>query len=314
MGNKEYALSNPAVVSIPMTDVDLLLKCGNSDCTALYLYLLRSGRAMDAQRAAEDLRLPVRAVEAALHQLTAMGLLNSRSAKPLAPAEELPEYDAGYIVTRTQQDAAFRDLLSEAKSILGRTLSTPDTKILFGIYDHLGLPPEVLMTLMTACVEEYREKYGPGRVPTMRAIEKEAFVWARLEIFSLEQADSLLNSRRAKKDALLQLKRELGIRDRELSATEKRYLTQWLEMGFDTEAILIAYDRTVTQTGGLKWPYMNKILQNWDGKGLHTPQEIEEGDRLPSKRPARTAEPAAPAKRTGSEKERLMKLYESIKK
>ena len=75
----------------------------------------------------------------------------------------------------------------------------------------------------------------------------------------------------------------------------------------------MAYDRTVTQTGALKWPYMNKIIQSWHSKGLHTPEEIREKDTLPSrKQPA--AQPSRTDRRPGGEKENLMKLYEKMKK
>lgn len=313
MENEEFSLSNPACVSIPVTDVDKLLASGDGSCVMLYLYLLRfSGRSMNARRAAEDLGLPEKTVLSAGRKLRQMGLLNGQSARPAAPADELPEYDSAYIVQRTEQDAAFRDLLSEARNILGRSLSTADTRTLFGIYDALGLPPEVILMLMTACTEEIREKYGPGRTPTMRAIEKEAFVWARLEVLTLEQAERLLENRRAKKDAMHLLKQELGIRDRDLSPTEKRYLTDWLELGFGPEAILMAYDRTVTQTGALKWPYMNKIIHSWQEKGLHTPQEIREKDTLPARKSP--APPPQPDRRPGGETEHLKKLYEKMKK
>ena len=81
------------------------------------------------------------------------------------------------------------------------------------------------------------------------------------------------------------------------------------ELGID--AIAIAFDRTVTQTNGLKWPYMNRIVQNWHEKGLHTPEEIESGDKPlgkpAQKQPSPTISPAQ-----GGEKERLMKLLEDI--
>ena len=51
MEHEEFALSNPACVSIPVTDADRLLSCGDPNCTMLYLYLLRSGRAKYTQRA-----------------------------------------------------------------------------------------------------------------------------------------------------------------------------------------------------------------------------------------------------------------------
>ena len=51
-------------------------------------------------------------------------------------------------------------------------------------------------------------------------------------------------------------------------------------MGFTLDAIELAYDRTVTNTGALKWGYMNKILQTWHEKKLHTPAEIDANDPL----------------------------------
>lgn len=313
MANDEYAVSSPACVSIPVSDVDALLACENSDCLRMYLYLKRGDKPRDELRISQDLHLPLKAVQEAGKQLRRMGLLSDRAA-PTAPADELPQYDASYIVTRTREDPRFRDLIQEAGQIMGRKLSTTEMQKIFGIYDDLGLPAEVIVMMMNACKEEWAEKYGPGRIPTMRQMEKEAYVWARLEIFTLEQAETYLTRRQAKKDNVLALKRALGIRDRELSATERKYLEEWLDLGFSQESILMAYDRTVTQTGGLKWPYMNKIIQSWHQKGLHTPEEIEAGDTLPgrAKKP-QAVQPQAPV-RTGGEKERLMKIYESIKK
>lgn len=315
MGKEQYVLPNPASMSVPAADVDLLLQSGNSDCAMVYLYLHRwPERPIDVRRTGQELGLSDRAVDLAFRQLKKMGLLGVSSQRPAAPADELPEYDADYVVLRSQQDLAFRDLLSEAKGILGRVLSTSDTKTLFGIYDHLGLPVEVIMTMMTALTQEVQEKYGPGRTPTMRAVEKEAYVWARMEIFTMEQAEALLESRARRKETMAQLKRELGIWDRELSATENRYLKDWVDLGFETDAILMAYDRTVTQTGGLKWPYMNKIIHNWHDKGLHTPEEIQAGDCLPSRRKGNQTAGEPPALRSpGGEKESLRKFYESLK-
>ena len=73
-----------------------------------------------------------------------------------------------------------------------------------------------------------------------------------------------------------------------LSSTEKKYIESWVSLGFGAEALAIAYDRTVTNTGSLKWNYMDKILHSWHEKGLHSPREILEKD---GKRRA-----AAPAK------------------
>ena len=67
-----------------------------------------------------------------------------------------------------------------------------------------------------------------------------------------------------------------------LTPGEERYAASWLDMGFADDAIAIAYEKTCLNTGGLNWAYMNKILQRWHSAGLHTVQEIKQGDRKPS--------------------------------
>ena len=163
---------------------------------------------------------------------------------------------------RTKADSGFRDVLAECERVLGHTLSGADTRTLFGIYDYLGLPTDVIMVLLHHCAEECRRRYGPGRVPTMRQIEKEAYIWVNREIMTLEQAEEYIRSREEMREGTEQLRRSFGIRDRQLSPTERKYIEGWFALGFGVEAIELAYDRTVTNTGSLKWSYMDKIIRS----------------------------------------------------
>ena len=36
----------------------------------------------------------------------------------------------------------------------------------------------------------------------------------------------------------------------------------------------LACDRTITNTGAMKWAYCNAILKRWHREGLHTPEEV----------------------------------------
>ena len=42
---------------------------------------------------------------------------------------------------------------------------------------------------------------------------------------------------------------------------------------------MLAYERTCINTGGLNWPYMNKILTSWHQAGLNTADAVRSGDR-----------------------------------
>jgi DnaD/phage-associated family protein len=71
----------------------------------------------------------------------------------------------------------------------------------------------------------------------------------------------------------------LQIRGRNLTPAEERYASSWLEMGFEDAVITMAYEKTCVNTGGLSWPYMNKILTSWKNAGLLTAQQVKTGDQ-----------------------------------
>lgn len=281
---ERYIIRQNAPLTITAEDADRLLSLHSGDAALLYLYLLRNDGECDPKAAAA---LGVRSsYSECMAMLQRVGLIKSvpQTAPPLPPTPELPVYTAEEIARRSASDGDFRVLIAETGNRLGRLLSGADMKTLFGIYDYLGLPTDVILLLVSWCIQESKRKYGPGRMPTLHQIEKEAYLWARLELFSLELADTYLRTRQQRQTESASLAQALGIRDRALSPTEEKYLTAWLDMGFPQDAILRAYDKTVLKKGELTWPYMNRILENWHQKGLHTVPEIEAGDRPPQNR------------------------------
>ena len=107
-------------------------------------------------------------------------------------------------------------------------------------------------------------------------------------VASKATADQTVQASREKLPRLMQL---LGLGDRAPSPSEERYLLGWIDMGFGPEAVALAYDKTVLKCKELKWPYLNKILQNWHQKGLHTLAQVREGDRPASPRQQRQKRP-----------------------
>ena len=72
-----------------------------------------------------------------------------------------------------------------------------------------------------------------------------------------------------------------GIRARALSPTEDRYISSWLSLSLSDELIALAYDKTVINTGSLKWRYMDKILRSWFDQGIKLVSEAESRDHKP---------------------------------
>lgn len=308
MGEKSYRLS-ANVCALPAADADKLISAGDGDSALLYIYLLRRGEAPDAELSAA-LGMDGKRLAAAASRLRGMGLLSAGEGR-VPPAQELPEYTSEEVVRRSGEEPAFRGVLAEAERLLGHTLSGADTRTLFGIYDYLGLPVDVIMELMHHCADEARLKYGPGRVPRMRDIEKEAYIWANREIMTFEQAEEYIRSRARLRDEMEGVKRALGISGRPLAPSERKYVESWLELGFGAEALALAYDRTVTNTGQLKWSYMNKIVLSWHDKGLHSREEIERGDA--PRRSAAKPRTERPASSGAGDLERMKKIYDKVR-
>ena len=282
--------------SISSAIADKLISAHDGDVALLYIHMVRRG-GHDLDAAARDLCRTMSEISAAAEKLQRMGLMPDGAApakaaakeEKLPPPDEIPQYRSEDIVRRCKENGEFAVVVAEAQTALTHTLSSVEMKTLFGIYDYLALPPEVIMMLINYCVARCREQSTPDhpRRPSMRNIEKEAYNWVHQEILTLDQAEEYIRRQRERRDALGRAKAAVGVHGRELTPTETKYLSAWLDMGFDEDALAIGYDRTITNTGALKWSYMNKIMQSWHEKGLHSAEEIESGD--PRRRPQQSA-------------------------
>ena len=272
---------------------DLLISHRDGDMTLLYLYLCRTG-CTDRDKAGVDLFLPRQRLNEAYERLEMCGLLpltgeadtpsssagsGAADSRVIAPAPELPEYSAEDVRIRSEQDSAFAAVLNEARLIMGRALSTPDLIKMLGMYDHLDLPAEVMMELMHYVADCYREKYAESRRPTAHAFEREAQIWAEKQITDFDAAESYISRMRERRSLEAPIKEAMDIRGRDFTDTERRYLGQWLDLGFGPQVIHLAYDKTVTTMGKRNLAYMNGILQNWHKKNMHSLNEILEKDR-----------------------------------
>ena len=302
------------VLAIAAQAADRLLKLDSGDAALLYLHLLRHGSAAGLKWTDARLR-------SALELLQNQGLAPSElPAPPAPPAQEAPPPDyTTEDLSQALADSAstFPALVGEVERRLGKRLSTADLKSLYTLYDHLALPAEVILMLVGWCIEDVSQKYGAGRKPFMPQIKREGFAWARLGIDTIERAEEriqTLTRLRGREGDVLRL---LDIPPRPLVQREKDYIAAWDGMGFEDEAIRIAYERTVLKKQSMDWGYMNGILRRWHEKGLHTAAAIRAGDRDP--RPVQagqkgTAPPSAGRERQAREDmERMRRLMEQMK-
>lgn len=273
-------------IVLPAQQADRLIGRGDGDAALLYLCLLRADRGVTAQELQRRLKwsqLRLHAAETALQEL---GLIDRPpEQKPPEPAQERPVYTADDLTDLLTGDAGFRMLVPQTEEKLGKRLKTADLQILAGLYDDLGLPADVIYLLVCHCVTRSEERYGPGRRPTLRQIEKEGYHWAQRGLFDQESASQYLRDWNVHRSAMSRYMQVLGLGDRRPVESEERYIADWMDKGFPPETVALAYDKTVFYKKELNWRYLNGILRRWHENGWHTEEEVRQSDsRKPSRR------------------------------
>ena len=270
-------------VTLSAATVKRLLDRGDGDAALLYLALLRRQGTVPPRSLAGELRWDRGRIEAAEAVLRELGLV-APAEMPPAPAEEHPTYQQADVTERLEGSREFRELIRQVEAKLGKRLTTPDVGVLLGLTDYLGLPADVVYLLVCHCVERVRRRFGEGRRPGMKQIEKEGYAWARMGIDTQEAAAAYLRTYAQRQGAVPQYMRALQLGERAPAPSEEKYILSWQEMGFPPEAVALAYDKTMLKCHELKWAYCNGILKRWHEAGLHTAEEIQAGDRPAARR------------------------------
>lgn len=275
-------------VSISASVAKRLVEKGSGDAALLYIALLRRHGTAPPRSLAGELRWEKSRIEAAEAVLRELGLLTPADLPE--PPDEKPEYQQGDILEKLDSSEDFRMLTSQVERKLGKKLTTADLSVLLGLYDYLGLPSDVIFLLVCHCAERIQRRYGEGRRPTLRQIEKEGYAWSRMGIDTQSAAAAYLKKYTERQGMVPAYMRALNLGDRLPVASEEKYLSAWQEWGFPPETVALACDKTVLKCHELKWAYCNAILKRWHEADLHTLEQIEQRDRS-ARKPAPVSDP-----------------------
>ena len=260
-------------VKIDESSVRKLLGAASPDAALLYIFISSGNQPETAE---EALRLSPSRLAVATATLRQLGLWPEER-KSIIPLGERPNYTEQDVADAMEREETFRGLYQEIQRMLGRNLNTEELKIILGFTRYLGLSADVIQLLVSFCCGRARQR-GTNRRPSLRSIEKEAYLWAENGIDTLEEASAYIQNQNFRSSRLHRVMEILQIRGRFLTQAEEKYAQSWLDQGFEDEVISMAYERTCLNTGGLNWAYMNKILQRWSGAGLTTAEAIRRGD------------------------------------
>ncbi len=169
------------------------------------------------------------------------------------------------------------ELFMMVEQNLGRPLSPTDQKILYGLYDWLNMPIDLIEYLFEYCLSRNHKQ--------LSYIEKVAISWNDSEIKSVEEAklQTIKN-----KDHFTILKR-LGMTTAVITPIQQKYFDKWIkEYALPLDVILEGCNRAVANTQKPNLNYLDKILATWYQQGVKTIEGIvsaEQTYQLAKKQP-----------------------------
>ncbi len=249
-------------VSLEM--LDKLINIKDGDAALLFLYILRNGNGADAQTAVRALNLSQDRYERAVFSLSG---LNTPPVTEKDRQQEAPKYTPDELRRAREDDHRFSAVCGSAEETLGHTLTEPQLRCLFTVYDHLGLSAEAIIELLAFLKNEKETVRTPD-------IRKEAYKWADMGVVTAKDAQEYIAKIESEKPLLEEIYKAIGADPEQPSPRAQRICTFALSHGFPPEAIQLAVKRTATNKGRRSLDYTLGILKRWDNAGVHTVSEI----------------------------------------
>jgi len=207
-----------------------------------------------------------------------------------APLPELPEARPQYTVQelsvyRTQSREIER-LFAKAEQALGKLLTYNDMNVIFGFYDWLRLPLEVIEYLLNYCASHNHR--------SLRYMEKCAIDWAERDIDDLEKAITYVHTFDKNYRSIL---KRMGKLSNFPTPAQRKQMDKWInEMHMPLDVVLEACDKTSLTAEKPSLSYVDKILAKWHKAGITTLEAIKQADndfakQWEKKEPKDTAKP-----------------------
>ena len=314
------------VFAVPSSVVDKYIKLASGNALKLLLYLMRHG---GESFTAEILRAELGFEELGELEDAALfwvqrGIINASSGKDSvklnaacpetvsgnAPVESAPPasskrtaqnvrppvVSSGEIAEISKNSPEMMALFEAAENLFGRMLRASDREAISNLTGFYGLPCDVALMLIGYCTN-LKEKHG--KTISANYISKVAQNWSDEEIMTVQLADEKIRSLEKQSSIEEHICQKLELTSK-LSAGMRNFIKIWaVDWSFGEDMIMLAYDKTVDNTGEWSPSYANKILESWKRNGITTPLQAEKADEE-FKKANSFKKPAASSKRAAA--------------
>lgn len=180
--------------------------------------------------------------------------------------------DNHFVSVLLSEDKELSDLMNDIEFTLKRMLSPSDKASVVMIRETLGLPCEVINLLVTYCSENGKSN--------MRAIEKMAVNWSDSGIYTLMDAERMIERLMVSNNAWHRISKLFGIRSIGLPTdAQLSFADTWCnEWKFNDDMLLEAYERCVNTKGEYNIRYINGILKKWYNDKIFNLNDLKKAD------------------------------------
>lgn len=274
--------------------IDHYMRKADGEYVKIYLLILRlSGSQLPVRvdELADTLELTRKDILRALNYWEKAGLLKLNEDSPStgeisatsAPEEEISEASVSSFTTPSVPEKANRSAVEMEKAIkntdleqtvymaetyLGRPLSTSELNSFCYINDDLHFSSDLLEYLIEYCITRGKK--------SVRYIESVAINWFQMGINTVKKAkeQTALFTQN-----VFPVMKAFGIGNRNPGPAELDYIRKWNSLGFETDIIVEACNRTLLATHQASFPYANRILEDWKKSGVRNTTDIQSLDK-----------------------------------
>lgn len=172
-----------------------------------------------------------------------------------------------------ESDRQVGPLIDECQNLCGKIFTPSEVSKIVSLRSDLGYDCETLLLLFFFLHEKLD---AVGKKMSVSYLERYAYTLYGQGIRTIEQMQAYIKEDAEKNSVQSRLRGLFGMKDRALSAKEKRFFDKWTEeWKFSFEMIRYAFDITVDRIGEPKLDFMSKILSNWKDSGITTLEQAE---------------------------------------
>lgn len=187
--------------------------------------------------------------------------------KKAAPEIKLVRPTMEQIISRMSEDKTIEGLFNQAQIMLGRTIGFDMQSAILMMIDTYGLPIEIILDLFQYCID-----IGKTSNAFILSVAK---AWYEKDITTPEKAQQYIKEHNCADKIFSEFRQFTGISSPKATPKQTELLISWSKMGFSVEMMVLAYNECVERTGKISYPYINKVLLNWNEQGFKTPEDLE---------------------------------------